>query len=188
MSNFKYNYGLYIGRFQPLHIGHTSVIDKMLSECETVVIAVGSAQESGTEKNPLSFDLRKLLIYSVYSEYGDRVIVLPINDRKTYSDDPTWGDYLLDRVYEQCGLIPDVIYEGEESVRVHWYDNYNIPVVKVSRTHLPISGTELRKAIIEGNDIKAVIHLPNPVYLYYYDLIRKEIQNAATNARCNPVD
>ena len=45
----KHKCGLYIGRFQPLHIGHTSIISKMLDECEQVIVAVGSAQESGTE-------------------------------------------------------------------------------------------------------------------------------------------
>lgn len=188
MKRHAFKYGLYVGRFQPLHIGHKSIIDKMLEECKTVIIAIGSAQESGTEKNPLSFEFRKILIYSVYSECLDRIIVLPINDRTTYSDDSTWGDYLLDRVQEQCGLTPDVIYEGEEDVRTHWYDNYDIPVIKVQRSFIEISGTELRKAILEDRVLKAAIYLPIPIYHNYYDLIRKEIQNATVNSGCNPVD
>lgn len=189
MNNYKYKTGLYVGRFQPLHMGHTQIIDKMLDECKTVVVAIGSAQESGTERNPLSFELREQLIYEIYSNWINlcRLIVLPINDRKTYSDDPTWGDYLLNNVYDQCSLRPDVIYEGEEDARTHWYDNYDIPVIKVSRKTCPISGTELRNIILNDYKISAnvYLHFHNRVY---YDLIRKEIQNAAANARCNPVD
>lgn len=187
MNNYKYKTGLYVGRFQPLHIGHTQIIDKMLDECKTVIIAVGSAQESGTERNPLSFVLRRLLIHETYLRYADRIIILPINDRQTYSDDPTWGDYLLNNVYDQCGLKPDVIYEGEENVRTNWYDNYDIPVIKVPRTIFQVSGTEVRQALLDNSELFARLHMPIQIY-DYYDLIRKEIQNAAANAKCNPVD
>ena len=37
MANYKYRLGLYLGRFQPLHIGHTSIIDQMLEECRNMV-------------------------------------------------------------------------------------------------------------------------------------------------------
>lgn len=175
-----YKYGLYLGRFQPLHIGHTNIIDEMLKTCETVFIAVGSAQESGTERNPLSFEFRKFLIYETYKKYLDRVVVLPIFDRETYSDDPTWGDYLLRKVYGWCRLTPDVIYEGEEDVRTDWYNNYNIPVIKVPRTIFQTSGSEIRNAILEGRDLYARIYIPIELY-DYYDIIRKEIQNAKIN-------
>lgn len=187
MINYKYKTGLYIGRFQPLHMGHTQIIDKMLDECETVIIAVGSAQESGTERNPLNFVLRRLLIHETYLRYADRIIILPINDRQTYSDDPTWGDYLLNNVYDQCGLRPDAIYEGEENVRTNWYDNYDIPVIKIPRAIFQVSGTEVRQALLEGKELFVRVHMPIAIY-DYYNLIRKEIQNATVNARCNPVD
>lgn len=187
MNSYKFKCGLYVGRFQPLHIGHMSIIDRMLSECTKVIIAVGSAQEYGTERNPLTFEFRKTLIYDAYYKCTDRMIVLPINDRQTYSDDPTWGDYLLDKVHEQCGLRPDVIYEGKEDVRTNWYDNYNIPVIKVSRNIYQISGTDVRQAILDNREFSARVHIPYQIY-DYYDTIRKEIQNAAVNSKRNPVD
>lgn len=186
----KFKCGLYIGRFQPLHIGHTSIIDRMLEECEQVIVAVGSAQESGTERNPLSYKLRRKLIADMYADhyykYG-RMLIVPIKDRDNPSDDPTWGNYLLDKVYEQCGLRPDVIYEGKEDVRTNWYDNYSIPVIKVSRNIYQISGTDVRQAILDNREFFARVHIPYQIY-DYYDEIRKEIQNAAVNSKRNPVD
>jgi nicotinamide mononucleotide adenylyltransferase len=32
--NKKYKCGLYIGRFQPIHIGHEAIIRQMFDECE----------------------------------------------------------------------------------------------------------------------------------------------------------
>ena len=78
---YKFKCGLYVGRFQPLHIGHTSIIDRMLEECEEVIVAVGSAQESGTERNPLSYPFRQLIITETYYEYLGRLYIVPISDR-----------------------------------------------------------------------------------------------------------
>lgn len=183
----KFKCGLYLGRFQPLHTGHTSIIDRMLDECAKVIIAVGSAQESGTERNPLSFEFRKRLIEETYRDRLDDIIIIPINDRETYSDDSSWGDHLLKQVVEQAKLWPFVVYEGEESVNEHWYDDVGITVIKVPRSHMPISGTELRNVIMKNDVYYSLAYLPVPIHSYY-DKIRKEIQNAAVNSKRNPVD
>jgi cytidyltransferase-like protein len=184
IQNGVHECGLYVGRFQPLHIGHTSIIDKMLDECSTIIVAVGSAQESGTVRNPLSFEFRKRLIETVYEDYIDRITILPINDRVNYSDDSSWGNYLFQQIKKQCDLSPTIIYEGEEDVRSHWYDNCDVPVVKVSRAKLPINGTVLRSAIVENCKNFVLTYLPNKLYPYYEE-IRKEIQNATTDKKCN---
>ena len=167
----KYKCGLYVGRFQPIHIGHTSIISKMLDQCEKVIVAVGSAQESGTERTPFSYDFRKEMIEQIYF---DRVIVVPIQDRKNPRNDSSWGDYLFSNVYSLCGLIPDVIYEGEEEERINWYDNLDVSVVKVSRSILPISGTALRNAIIWNDKELVLQYLPYAIRESYDDM-RNEI-------------
>lgn len=183
-----YKCGLYLGRFQPLHTGHISIIDRMLNECDHVIIAVGSSQESGTERNPLSFLFRSCLIEGVYSDYLDDITILPIRDRETYSDDSSWGTCLLKQINEMTILRPTVIYEGDEDVNDHWYDELDIPVVRVPRTNIQISGTELRHAILNNHRATASTYLPGAIFHRYYDEIRKEIQNAAVNSKCNPVD
>ena len=52
MSGFKF--GVYIGRFQPLHIGHEHVIREALSKVETLIIVVGSAYQARTPVNPFT--------------------------------------------------------------------------------------------------------------------------------------
>lgn len=41
----KVNCGAFVGKFLPPHIGHTSVIDRMLTECDRVVIVVSDNPE-----------------------------------------------------------------------------------------------------------------------------------------------
>lgn len=171
----KYKCGLYVGRFQPLHVGHTNIIDKMFDECEVVIVAVGSAQESGTQRNPFDFAMRSQWIVETFCTRTNHILhVVPIPDREHPSNDASWGDYLLDQVLMATQMTPDVIYEGEEEERAHWYDNLDVSVVKVPRTVLPISGTMLRNAIMWNDKDVAFQCLPYAIR-GYYDEMRKEI-------------
>lgn len=172
----KHKCGLYIGRFQPLHIGHTHIINKMLDECEIVIVGVGSAQESGTERNPFDFATRSRWIVETFGSRKNHILhVIPIPDREHPSNDSSWGDYVFAKVKEWCDLTPDVIYEGEESERTHWYDNLNVETIKVSRGILPISGTMLRDAIAHNRQSTAIQFMPMAIRGYYYEM-RKVIR------------
>ena len=46
--------GLIIGRFQPFHNGHMEVLRKIFAECDHVIIGIGSAQYSHTDKDPFT--------------------------------------------------------------------------------------------------------------------------------------
>jgi nicotinamide mononucleotide adenylyltransferase len=78
-------FGVFIGRFQPLQKGHISVIKQILSRGYTPLIVVGSAQESGTKKNPYSFALRS---QKILSEFPNSVTVVPLED--SLEDDASW--------------------------------------------------------------------------------------------------
>ena len=54
--------GLFVGRFQPFHLGHLKAIEWILERCENVTVVIGSSQESFTERNPFTFEERKEMI------------------------------------------------------------------------------------------------------------------------------
>ena len=62
MINVVSNRGLVIGRFQPPHNGHLSVIREILKKKREVIIVVAAAQLSHTSKNPLTAGERVTLI------------------------------------------------------------------------------------------------------------------------------
>ena len=156
----QYKCGLYIGRFQPLHVGHTHIIAKMLEECETVIIAVGSSQEGRTPRNPFWFGERKSFIEQCFSHCLNKMYIIPIPDRKVVSHDASWGDYVFDRIKQFKCALPDAIYEGEEAERATWYDNLNVEVVRVPRTVIPVSATEIRRGIVSANDDVIRMYIP----------------------------
>ena len=60
--------GIYIGRFQPLHVGHLSIISHMCETYEHIIILVGSANLPSSRKNPFDFDIRKQWLNQAFAE------------------------------------------------------------------------------------------------------------------------
>jgi len=59
MSNHKfYELGVVCGRFGHEQIGHVSLFDTCMALCKRTLILVGSAQESGTLRNPFRVETR----------------------------------------------------------------------------------------------------------------------------------
>ena len=175
----KEKIGLYIGRFQPFLRGHLSVVREALEHCDRLVIAIGSSQESRTKKNPFTFEERKKFIWRSLWKLNERVIIIPLPDRELYGDDPSWGQYVLDQVEEQCGLRPAVNFEGEEACRSFWSEGIDIERVVIDRNEVPFSATALRKAIIDDDYFDFCHMAPNGEWLHY-NAMRKvllEIEN-----------
>lgn len=170
----KYKCGLYIGRFQPIHCGHFNIINTMLDECDTVIVAVGSAQEYGTKKNPFSYAHRASLISSCFIDDISRLYIIPVQDREHPSNDPSWGDYLLNTVKRFTGLTPDVIYEGVEEERNTWYQNYDIPIRIFMRSIIPVTATKIRETLLRDDQCTFRYFTPYAISTEY-DKLRKEL-------------
>ncbi|MEM3596417.1 MAG: adenylyltransferase/cytidyltransferase family protein, partial [Candidatus Bathyarchaeia archaeon] len=54
--------GLYVGRFQPFHLGHLEVVRSILNRADELIIAIGSSQYSHTRRNPFTAGERVTMI------------------------------------------------------------------------------------------------------------------------------
>jgi bifunctional NMN adenylyltransferase/nudix hydrolase len=54
--------GVFIGRFQPLHVGHLETIERALTEVDELVIIIGSARTARNLRNPFTADERREMI------------------------------------------------------------------------------------------------------------------------------
>ncbi len=75
--------GLYVGRFQPFHLGHVSAAKFILGEVDEIVLVVGSAQYSHNLVNPFTAGERMTMIRCALSGEHvecDRIWVIPIPD------------------------------------------------------------------------------------------------------------
>lgn len=83
----SFDFGVFIGRFQPLHIGHEHVISRTLEKVERLIVLVGSANVARDPRNPFTYVEREAMLRSAFRHEiaGGRLIIAPIDDR-LYSD------------------------------------------------------------------------------------------------------
>lgn len=93
----KTDIGVYIGRFQPFHIGHLRVVRQALAFADYVVVAIGSAQEQGTVKNPWSWaDRYSMIEASMRPSERKRVRVVTLEDMPGQNE--KWVEQVRTRV------------------------------------------------------------------------------------------
>jgi bifunctional NMN adenylyltransferase/nudix hydrolase len=79
---------VYIGRFQPFHLGHLSLLQQALSLAAEVVVVIGSAHQARTPRNPFTWQERARMIeLALPAEDAARVHFLPVRD---HYDDTRW--------------------------------------------------------------------------------------------------
>jgi nicotinamide-nucleotide adenylyltransferase len=141
--------GLYIGRFQPYHLGHEAVIRKIAEEVDEVVIVVGSAQESHTPENPFTAGERMDMIYAALGEMRRRCYVMPLQDIKRNA---VWVSHIksmaprFDVVYSNNPLVAELFTEAGIEVR-------RSPMYQRSL----YSGTVIRRLMLEGGDWRSLV-------------------------------
>ncbi len=144
--------GLYIGRFQPYHLGHQAVLQKISEEVDEIVIVIGSAQESHTLENPFTAGERIDMIYAALGGLRGRCYVIPLQDVKRNA---IWVDHLrsmaprFDAAYSNNPLVVRLFVEAGVEVRkppMYQRDIYSGTAIR----KLMISGGEWRELLPEG--------------------------------------
>ena len=118
MSEKPYRLGVTVGRFQTFHSGHEYMLQKAIDLCDTVGVFVGSSQESGTLKNPFSYETRENMLKTVF---GDKIRVYPLPDIGV-GNNTKWGEYVLKNILDRFGSYPDLLVSGKEERRLNWFD------------------------------------------------------------------
>jgi bifunctional NMN adenylyltransferase/nudix hydrolase len=76
-----FDFLVFIGRFQPFHQGHLSVVQQGLRDAERVIILIGSAHRPRNIRDPWTVEERAEMIRSAVSvQDAERVITAPLMD------------------------------------------------------------------------------------------------------------
>jgi len=85
--NELFDFLVFIGRFQPLHQGHLSVIKTGLEKAERIIILCGSAHQPRSVRNPWTVAEREQMILGAFEPKDqERIFVSPLMDI-TYNDE-----------------------------------------------------------------------------------------------------
>jgi nicotinamide-nucleotide adenylyltransferase len=144
--------GLYVGRFQPFHMGHLSAVKAVLEDVDELVIIVGSAQYSHTVANPFTAGERLVMIRLALQEAGldsSRVWVVPVPDVHLHM---LWVSALE-------GYTPkfDVVYSNEPLTRRLFTEaGYRVKGIRFFERKI-YSSTDIRAKMVKGQDWKNLV-------------------------------
>ena len=84
----SFDLAVYVGRFQPFHLGHLALLKHALSMAPRVVIVIGSAHQARSPKNPFTWRERAEMIKLALNDAERaRVEFLPVRD---HYDEARW--------------------------------------------------------------------------------------------------
>lgn len=152
MQTFKT--GVILGRFQHIHIGHEKLINLGISNCEKLLILVGSSNLKNEIRNPFDSDYRIKLIEKIYKEEinSGRIIVKKINDISNENDlTPEWGRYVIKTSEEYLKEKLECIIYGKDKNIFKCFDKEDVKdlsEILVDRKVLEISATKMREYLM----------------------------------------
>lgn len=144
--------GLYVGRFQPFHLGHLNAIKEALKEAHELVIVIGSAQYSHTFNNPFTAGERLVMVRNALEEStvnSKQIWIVPVPDVHLHM---MW-------VSSVEGYTPhfNVVYSNEPLTRRLFTESR----YKVKPIHLferkEYSSTEIRQKMVKNENWQKLV-------------------------------
>ena len=138
--------GLFIGRFQPFHLGHIAAIKFALTNVDELIIVIGSSQASYDQQNPFTAGERLTMIKDSLNADTlidcKKTLIVPVPDTNVHS---TWT-HTVDM------LVPkyDVVFTNN-AFTGYLFIQRNIPVTEPKLLNRDgLSGTEIRRRMLKN--------------------------------------
>lgn len=119
---------VYIGRFNPFHLGHAHVLEAALQTSHLVVVLVGSSGQARSLKNPFTFAEREAMIRNwAYAQGHENLMILPLRDYPY--NDTRWIEEVQEKVKSAMTayclrantILTDVYLTGSDRDESTWY-------------------------------------------------------------------
>ncbi|WP_330084717.1 bifunctional nicotinamide-nucleotide adenylyltransferase/Nudix hydroxylase [Methylocystis iwaonis] len=162
----RYDLAVFIGRFEPFHLGHLAILQRALALSSRVVVLVGSAEAPRTAKNPWSFTERVVMIQAALGGDASRVTALPLRDH-LYSEN-AWLAEAQAQVARVAGDAKSIGLFGFSKDASSYYLKAFPQWELVDAASVPLlSATELRRQLFsqEPGALRLIeANVPAPVF------------------------
>lgn len=165
----KCNCGVYIGRFQPLHLGHEYVISEMIKNhgIDNSLIMIGTPDNRiNPNKNIFSFGERYKMIKNSFPEFNNIIALADVFNNKDWALQIKTILTLWKPKNEESNFI---FYYGSDNDIKSFYTGYNFTLKNMNRENFAfsnISGTLIRDELTIGNKIDNYINKNNLNFIY----------------------
>jgi nicotinamide-nucleotide adenylyltransferase len=139
----------YIGRFQPYHLGHQTVLKSIAHEVDEIIIGIGSAQTSHEQDDLFTAGERVLMMTRALEDLGVKHYIIPIEDIQRNS---VWVSHIISMtppfkvVYSNNPLVIRLFEEAGIEVR-------QSPMYQREQ----YSGTEIRRRMLVGEGWESLV-------------------------------
>lgn len=149
---------LFIGRFQPFHKGHLSVVKDIYNQSAKIIIGIGSAEDSFLPENPFTAGERYEMIERTLEAEGldmSKIAIIPVRNINNYA---LWVKHVT-------LLLPkfEVVYTGSSIVRELFEKDGTYEVLPVKK-ELEISATMVREKMLKSEEWEDLV--PDAVVEY----------------------
>ncbi len=141
--------GFYIGRFQPFHNGHLSMVEQIAEDVDELVLGIGSADDSHTVRNPFTAGERIMMLTKSLVDHDLVTYAVPIEDLERNS---VWVSHIqsmspdFDVAYSNNPLVIQLFREAEIEVRQSPMFNRDV-----------LEGSEVRERMINDGDWETLV-------------------------------
>ncbi|WP_419308152.1 bifunctional nicotinamide-nucleotide adenylyltransferase/Nudix hydroxylase [Chromohalobacter israelensis] len=153
-SVYAFDCLVFIGRFQPPHHGHLTVIREALRQARQVIVMAGSAWQARSLRNPWRFEERRDMLRACFDDEDNaRLEITPLLDA-LYNDDVWVRDvqrHVRDVVIHQQGRLPRIGLIGASRGQSSYYlslfpqwESVSVPPVS------DVSASQIRDALFRG--------------------------------------
>jgi len=145
---------LFIGRFQPFHMGHLMVLQHVAKDYDEIIVGIGSSQYGNTVDNPFTADeritmIKKSLEKSKISNY--RIVLIP-----DIHNPPKWVAHVLSIVND----FDVVLTTNALTKRLFKEKGFTVKETPIFDRN-NYSGKEIRRRIAHGEQWEDLV--PEPV-------------------------
>ncbi|MCF2139493.1 MAG: nicotinamide-nucleotide adenylyltransferase [Candidatus Lokiarchaeota archaeon] len=144
--------GLFVGRFQPFHLGHLQVIKNALTQVKILKIGIGSSQYHSTPQNPFTYHERLQMIQAALEEAdipSQNIQVFPIPDKHN-------ADLWVQTVFDIVGNF-DIFFSNSAWTR-QLFQKHGKAVAPLQKYEFEqFNGTFIRNCIKNGEQISNLV-------------------------------
>lgn len=139
----------FLGRFQPLHQGHHRVMEEIQNRYDELELVIGSADESRTEKNPLTSAEREEVIRECFPD----VEILHLEDEgRDDEGNRLWAEKLEEKI------DAEILFTRNELVRELIEEHTDLQVEEQELHDEDLySGTEVRRRMRSGEEWRYLV-------------------------------
>lgn len=170
----QYQYGIYIGRFQPFHLGHLRTLNLALEKAEQVILILGSHRVAADTRNPWRSQERIAMIQSCLTpETLQRIHFLTVRDW-LYSDN-LWLAAVQQQVLEITEGSNSVVILGHHKDASSYYLNLFPQWDYLETGHYQdLNSTQIRAAYFEGKETDYLNKIPQAITHYLHTFQKSE--------------